>query len=144
MSIILTPFRNALNSLREALAQMREEPANRFVKDSVIQRYEYTYELACKLLKRFLGGTESNGAEIDQMAFSDLVRLGNRRGLLRGDWEKWSNYRQMRNATSHCYDERQADAVLGGVPEFVAESEFLLSELTVRVSVLFGKNVAAD
>lgn len=46
--ISLKPFKNAQASLEKAVAQPKDE----FIRDSVIQRLEYTYELAWKTLKR--------------------------------------------------------------------------------------------
>ena len=40
--LVLTPLNKALSSLNAALAQSRDE----FVRDAVIQRFEYTYEVA--------------------------------------------------------------------------------------------------
>lgn len=42
--------KQALDSLELALAQ----PKNEFIRDAVIQRFEYSFELSWKTLKRFL------------------------------------------------------------------------------------------
>jgi len=48
--LILTPLTKAVASLELALVQ----PKNEFVRDAVIQRFEYTYELCWKMLRRYL------------------------------------------------------------------------------------------
>lgn len=49
-TLILTPFANALAVLNTALMQPKDE----FTRDATILRFEYTYELAWKSLKRYL------------------------------------------------------------------------------------------
>lgn len=48
--LILTHLKKALMTLKEALKQ----PKNNFIRDAVIQRFKYSYELSWKTLKRFL------------------------------------------------------------------------------------------
>jgi nucleotidyltransferase substrate binding protein (TIGR01987 family) len=66
------------------------------------------------------------------MTFADLIRSANERGLLLGDWSRWKIYRNMRSKTSHTYNEGVALEVVAGIPEFLAESEYLLSQLERR------------
>ena len=54
MTLILTPLENAINSLNIAFVEYQKDNSNEFVRDSVIQRFEYTYELCIKMLKRYL------------------------------------------------------------------------------------------
>jgi len=68
--IILTTFEKALLSLEKAL----EQPKNEFIRDSVIQRFEYTYELAWKMLRRFLV------ADVGSEALAPLTRKNDQRG----------------------------------------------------------------
>ncbi|MEO9607869.1 MULTISPECIES: nucleotidyltransferase substrate binding protein [Alphaproteobacteria] len=53
MKLELSSFEKALASLDEALAEF-DRTQSQLVKDACIQRFEYTYELAHKLLKRQL------------------------------------------------------------------------------------------
>ncbi len=46
-----------------------------------ILRFEYTYELSHKMLKRYFEMTEPNAEMIDQMLFPDLIRTASERGL---------------------------------------------------------------
>ncbi|MBF0176265.1 MAG: nucleotidyltransferase substrate binding protein [Magnetococcales bacterium] len=51
MGLDLTSFVRAIERLAEGEAVLRERPAGSIVQDGVIQRFEFTYELACKTLR---------------------------------------------------------------------------------------------
>ncbi|MDR2616803.1 MAG: nucleotidyltransferase substrate binding protein [Endomicrobium sp.] len=129
MNLDLSSFNKAIKSLKEAVVEFNKDKTNVFVKDSVIQRFEYTYELSHKTLKRFLEKSQFSSQNIDEMSFSDIVRTANEKGLLLNDLEKWAIYRQKRNITSHTYDEIKSDEVISIVPDFLEEVEFLLKKL---------------
>lgn len=122
-------FEKALYSLKRAYDAKTSDPANEFLLDACIQRFEYTYELSHKLLKRYLELTEPSGVVIDEMSFPTLIRTGFERGLLQASWDVWRNYRHARNLTSHTYDEKKAMAVFAVIPDFIHEATFLLGRL---------------
>lgn len=124
--IILSPLNKALASLQAALAQ----PKNEFVRDAVIQRFEYTYELAWKMLKRHLDESEG-AAAIDPLSRKDLFRLGGERGIVE-NVEAWLVYHRARNETSHTYDEGKAEQVYDVARQFAGDAEKLLRELERR------------
>ena len=130
--MILTSFERAINSLKEAILEYNKDKNNSFVRDSVIQRFEYTYELSIKMLKRYLESISSSKNEIDMMSFNDIIRKANIKGLLNGNLETWQKYREMRNITSHTYEEETALEVIGIANSFLYDSEFLLNSLKSR------------
>ena len=130
--IKLTPLTNAIERLKEGSAAQASDPQNALLRDGLIQRFEFTYELSHKMLKRFLATTSANPAEFDDVSFADLIRSGNQRGLLRSDWPVWRTYRDMRAKTSHTYDEVVAVEVVAGIPAFLEEAEHLLARLEER------------
>ena len=127
--MILTSFERAINSLKEAILEYNKDKNNSFVRDSVIQRFEYTYELSIKMLKRYLENISSSKNEIDMMSFNDIIRKANIKGLLNGNLETWQKYREMRNITSHTYEEEKALEVISIANNFLYDSEFLLNNL---------------
>jgi nucleotidyltransferase substrate binding protein (TIGR01987 family) len=131
MKLEFSSFEKALASLDEALTEY-DRTQNQFVKDACIQRFEYTYELAHKLLKRQLEAMSANPSEIDQMSFPDMIRTGAERGLLLNSWDKWKLFRHARNATSHAYNEKKANEVFVRIPAFRDEAAFLLARLQER------------
>jgi len=130
----LTSLEKAIASLNEAVAEYTKQSSNKFIRDAAIQRFEYTYELDHKMLKRYLSLTEPSAEEIDQMSFPDMIRTSSERGLLLHGWDIWKDYRHARNATSHTYNEKKADEVYSIIPRFLTESKYLLSELKKRVT----------
>ncbi len=130
----LSSFQQALNSLDIAVQKYSIESNNLFVRDATIQRFEYTYELAHKMLKRYLELSEPNAEIIDQMSFPDLIRTASERGLILNAWDTWKLYRDARNITSHTYSEKKAIQVCSVIPLFLNEAQHLL--LTLQKSLL--------
>lgn len=133
VNLDLSSFEKAINSLGEALVEMNKQKGNQFIRDATIQRFEYTYELAYKMLKRYLEMTEPNKEEIDQMSFSSLIRTGAEKGLLPNSWDVWAVYRTARNLTSHTYNEAKAIEVCQVIPQFMQEASHLYEQLQKRI-----------
>jgi len=134
MELITDSLEKALTTLKEAWVEFQKNTANTFVRDSVIQRFEYTFEIAHKILRRFLSETEPNKAETSEMFFNDLVRLGCKRGLLLNDLETWEKYRKLRNLTSHNYDEFNTESIIVIIPIFIEDIEYELVKIKEKTS----------
>lgn len=138
MSLDFTALRSAIGQLEKSLAYacspaaLADAGLREQLRNSVIQCFEFTYELSWKMLKRYLESTEASPAELDTASFQNLIRLGNERGLLRSDWRHWKTYRQARTDSSHTCDAAKAEAVFAMAPDFLAEAQALLQELTRR------------
>jgi nucleotidyltransferase substrate binding protein (TIGR01987 family) len=128
----LGPLTKVLGNVTVALESYAKDPVNDLIRDAVIQRFEYSYELSSKMLRRYLSLTERDKISIDTMPYAQLIRLASRRRLLNTDWEDWSKYREARNITSHTYDEKKANLIVEIVPEFLAAAEYLLKELQLK------------
>jgi nucleotidyltransferase substrate binding protein (TIGR01987 family) len=120
--LVLTPFRKALSSLDKVLALEKDE----VVRDAAIQRFEYTYELAWKMIKRHLEW--SGDAEAGTLTRRDLFREAARIGLI-ADADVWFEYHQARNETSHTYEETAAEEVYESARKFAVDARALLNEL---------------
>ena len=112
----------ALSRLDLALAQ----PVNEFVRDSFIQRFEFTFELFCKSLKAY---AEESGLE----AFSprDSIRIAFQLGVIQESPE-WFRMLEDRNLTSHTYNEATADSIYSHLPTYTRLVRQALEELTRR------------
>jgi nucleotidyltransferase substrate binding protein (TIGR01987 family) len=108
-------------------------PADEQVRDGLIQRFKFTYELSHKMLRRYLKETAASPEEIERMPFADLIRTANAQGLLRGDWPAWRRFREMRARTSHTYDAKAALQIAAAIPAFLEEAEHLCAELQRRL-----------
>ena len=134
MKLDTTSLGNAVRRLREGLARYERETTDEQIRDGLIQRFEFTYELSHKMLKRYLEETAASPDDIERMPFADLIRTANAQGILRSDWPVWRRFREMRARTSHTYDSRVAAQVAAAIPAFLEEAEHLYAELQRRLA----------
>ena len=134
MSLDITSLGNAVRRLREGLERHKREPTDEQLRDGLIQRFEFTYELTHKMLKRYLKETAASPDDIDRMPFADLVRSANAQGLLRSDRPVWRRFREMRARTSHTFDAQVALQVASAIPGFLEEAEHFYAELQRRLT----------
>lgn len=125
----LTSFEKAINKLNEILIRYAQNPLDDAIRDSVIQRFEFTYSLALKTLRKYFIERAFVVEDVNQMSFNDMIRTANQFNLLKSNLEKWTEYREMRNLTSHTYDEVIAQKVVSIIPEFYEEIVELLNAL---------------
>ncbi len=130
----LTPLERAIDRLTEGWQRYQRDTTDTQIRDGLILRFEFTYEISHKTLKRFLERTAANPAEFDAMSFQDLIRTANEQGLLLGAWPDWRRYRDMRAKTSHTYDEAIALDVVSGIPAFLTEARHLRDQLKARLA----------
>jgi nucleotidyltransferase substrate binding protein (TIGR01987 family) len=119
----------AIARLDESLEAYRAEPKNLMYRDAVIKRFEFTFEVAQSLLRRFVTAYSVNLKQREQLTFPTLIRTGSQDGVLRGGYDVWHRFRDARNRTSHAYNEDQAVAVVEAVPGFLDEVRFLYTRL---------------
>lgn len=92
--------------LAEALARLEDALAmdeSEIVRDAVIKRFEFTFEMAWKAMYRWLAWNE---VDVPQEAFRVLPRAFSA-GLVDDD-AAWTAIRRARNLTSHTYDAKKA------------------------------------
>ena len=130
----LTPLANAHQRLTEGLARYQHDTTDAQIRDGLIQRFEFTYELAHRTLKRYLESVSPTPGTVDAMPFAELIRTANEHGLLRSSWPTWKRYRDMRSKTSHTYNEDTAHEVVRDIPDFLEEAAFLVARLRERVA----------
>ena len=128
----LSPLHKALARLDEGYQRYLLDVRDLQIRDGLIQRYEFTYEISHKMLKRYLEMTSPNPEVFDTMSFADLIRTGNEQALLKSDWSAWKLFREMRAKTSHAYDEDIAQTVVQVIPDFIEEVRFLVQQLELR------------
>lgn len=134
MPLDVSPLARAIARLDEGLARHRAEPADEQLRDGLIQRFEFTYDLTHKMLRRALEAAAANPEEIDRMSFPTLVRTGFEQGLLASDWSVWRVWREMRNITSHTYDEVKAQQVAAAIPDFLEEAREAFRRLDTQTA----------
>lgn len=134
MSIKLGSLKKALTSLIKAVDRAAPIPFDLELRDACIQRFEYTYELCIKMIRRYLETEIPLPQEVDRMNYRDLLRVAFEYGLI-DSVEDWFAYREARNQTSHAYDEEKAQYVYDVLPRFVLKADFLLQALSSRLDV---------
>jgi nucleotidyltransferase substrate binding protein (TIGR01987 family) len=132
MPLDFTSLARAVDRLAEGLARHRTDEGDAQIRDGLIQRFEFTYDIAHKMIRRALEAAAANPAEIDQMSFPTLIRTAAEQGLIGSDWTAWRTWREMRNITSHTYDEAKAVAVVDSIPGFLDEARDLVRRLQRR------------
>lgn len=118
-------YRRAFSLLREAIEQ--ENPLTQPEKEGVIQRFEYTMELAWKTLKDYL---ESEGVVFDQITPRAVIRRAFEAGVIT-QGEIWQTALDARNRMSRTYnfdtfEQVIADIHTGYLAAFDELHEFLL------------------
>ena len=131
--IDLSPFEKALASLFEVIEVYNSNKNDLIARDSMIQRFEYTYSISLKMIKRYFANGAFVFENIEGMTFNEMIRQANKMGLLRSNLEKWNDFRQKRNLTSHTYDEEVAKSVALIIEDFAQEAEFLLDKLKEKL-----------
>lgn len=134
IALDLRPLVNAIDRLGEGFARYQKDISDTQIRDGLIQRFEFTYELSHKTLKRYLEMSSASAAQFDSMPFADLIRTSNEQALLLSDWPRWRQFRDMRSKTSHTYDERVALEVVAEIPAFLEEARHLCAQLQARVA----------
>lgn len=104
--LALDHFGRALGRLDDALAR----PEDEFMRDAIIQRFEFTFEAGWRAMYRWLRG---RGIDLDEDAFSTLPEAFKRSVIT--DAAAWGAMRKYRNLTSHTYNQALAVEVVAFV-----------------------------
>ena len=99
-------YQRALARLGEVLLVDETE----IVRDAIIQRFEFTFEMAWKTLFRYLTG---QGERVAEKAWAVLPEAF--QSQLIEDAEAWDRMRELRNQTSHEYNQQKAIDVVAFV-----------------------------
>jgi nucleotidyltransferase substrate binding protein (TIGR01987 family) len=116
-----------LDELKRAIARLKEAlslPKSDIIRDSVIQRFEFTVELSWKVLQRHLKESGINEALTPKNTFREGARLG----LVR-DPEAWIQFVDARNLSSHTYKESLAEEVYTSAVSLPPYAEELVSAI---------------
>ena len=97
----VTTFTHAVQRLHDAVNQ----PDTEFIRDAVMHRFEFCYELAWKMLKLQL---TRDGIEAQTPRHT--IQMALQAGYI-DDGNVWSEIQRMRNLTSHTYDAAMAAEV---------------------------------
>ena len=103
-------FEYALKTLSDAIELSNTRTLSDLEKQGLIQSFEFTHELAWKVLKDFL----ENQGEMGIYGSKDTVRKSFNIGLIENG-DTWIDMINSRNLTSHTYNLETADEILDKV-----------------------------
>jgi len=106
----LEVFRNAIARLNEVIEIGKQRSLNQFERDSLIKRFEFSYEMAWKLMMSY----EKDNGVIGILGSKDVVRHAFSMSLI-DNGEAWLEMIDDRNKTSHLYDEEMAIDVIDAI-----------------------------
>ncbi|RME15175.1 MAG: nucleotidyltransferase [Bdellovibrio sp.] len=119
LPVTLSEFKKAIQRLEEAIDQEK----NDFIRDSVIQRFEFSVELGWKTAKKIMGTSTS--------APKDVVREMAQNKYIK-DVNKCLTAIDMRNRSSYTYREDIAEKVYNFAISFLPELKYLESQLNKK------------
>ena len=106
-------FLKAFSLLEKAVLQYKETGLSDLEKQGLIQRFEFTHELAWNVLKDYFdyqGNTSITGSrDATREAFNKAIIM---------DGEGWMEMIKSRNKSSHTYNEDTANEILKNVVEW--------------------------
>jgi nucleotidyltransferase substrate binding protein (TIGR01987 family) len=131
-AIDFSSLRKAIAVLAEALTLWQSQAEGSVLKphlrSAVIQSFEFSYELSLRSLRRVLVERSGSAEQITDLSFNDMLRAAADAGLLT-DQAAWRTWRELRNATSHAYDEAKAQQVAEGAERFLIDALALLAAM---------------
>jgi nucleotidyltransferase substrate binding protein (TIGR01987 family) len=103
-------FLKAYSLLEKGVVQYRTKGLSELEEQGLIQRFEFTHELAWNVLKDYIeyqGNTELTGSR-------DTTREAFNKGLVQ-DGEGWMEMIKSRNKSSHTYNEDTAKEIISNI-----------------------------
>ncbi len=113
MKTKLENLKSQLRSAFERFKDVMQKEKDEFIRDSAIQRFEFTFEISWKVMKAYL---EEKGAK-DLYFPRDVIRNAFRAGIINSP--KWLEMIETRNITSHIYNENMAERVYNELPSYI-------------------------
>lgn len=104
-------YKRAFLLLREAIEIMEQRELTQLEKEGVIQRFEYTWELAWKLIKDYL---ESEGVVLAKITPASVIRTAFEAKVI-DQGELWMKALDARNKMSHVYNLKKFEEVIADI-----------------------------
>jgi nucleotidyltransferase substrate binding protein (TIGR01987 family) len=108
----LDSYHRALARLDDAVALMEERALSELEQQGLIQAFEFTYELAWRLLKDYLEWQGAAGLSGSRDSLREAFKAG-----LVADGHAWMAMLEDRNRTVHTYNEETAKAIVTAIRE---------------------------
>lgn len=129
-----------INCLKDALKTLKEcwdikeknqdEKLFDIIADSCVKRFEYTIEIAWKIMKKYL--KLEYGKEDKELTINNIFRFTAGYEMIDG-WERWKEYYAQRNNSAHENNIKKSREILKFIPAFIKDTDILIKNL--------GKNI---
>lgn len=121
-------------NLKKAYSRLKEvsdlyDGKDDIIRDSLIQRFEFTYELTHKTLREFM---KYLGVTLENSFPRTIFKKAYVNNLISDD-KVWINLLEDRNSTSHIYNENLADEVADRIVKYYVDA---ISELVDNLEKL--------
>ena len=134
MEIDYSNLISAINTLKTSMNVLDANRKSTFadmLEDSCIKRFEYSLEIARKLMKRVL--KKIYGKTEEELTVNNTFRFMQGYKFIL-NWENWKNYYEKRNNTAYVYDLEKSRELLEIIPDFINDADFFISKLQEKLS----------
>lgn len=104
-------YKRAFGLLREAIETMQARELSQLEKEGVIQRFEYTWELAWKVLNDYL---DSVGVVLETITPAAVIRAAFAAKIIK-DGDVWMKALDARNKMSHTYNLKTFELIIADI-----------------------------
>lgn len=125
-NIDFTALESVLKTFEEAIQKTSPTELER---DGIIQRFEYTFELCWKSIRKLL---LELGRESVSSSPKPIFRDAHQEGLI-SDLDTWFRFIDARNRSSHTYNKMTAQQVFEDIKDFSIHARKLLEKLNARL-----------
>lgn len=129
MIIDISNLESALLTLKSSMQILEKNSGLEFtdmLEDSCIKRFEYTLEIARKIMKKVL--KKIYGISEDELTVNNTFRFMQGYKYI-NNWENWRNYYEQRNNTAHEYNLQKSRQLIEIIPQFIDDTDLLLKNL---------------
>jgi nucleotidyltransferase substrate binding protein (TIGR01987 family) len=99
-------------------------------RNAALKGFELTLEVTSKLLKKALKPFFASSKAVDRLTFKEVFRNAAKHGLITIEGtERWFDYRDNRNTTTHDYDEDAAEEALALIAPFINDVKTIIESI---------------
>lgn len=130
-------YQRAFGLLHEGIGIIDHRPLTQLEKEGIVQRFEYTWELAWKLLKDYL---DYEGVVTDKITPAAVLRSALAARIIT-DGDVWMSALDARNKMSHVYNAAQFEqavaAIVGAIKDsYLAVFQKLYLDMSANYSMI--------
>jgi len=126
-------YKRAYFLLREGVEIMQTRELTQLEKEGMIQRFEYTWELAWKTLKDYL---DFEGVILDKVTPASVLRAAFESKIIQNG-ESWMNALDARNKMAHTYDLKTFEKIIQDIHDHYLklfdDLHFFMMEESIKV-----------